>query len=242
MEIKFLGTADSGGIPSHNCQCQICKEYRQKKKVNLATSAYLECANKEMILLDAGIENISSIFDGKKIAAVFLTHFHADHCLGLLRLRYSSDKIDCHHPKDKNGFADLFKHTKAITYHENKPFETIIVNGIKFTTILLMHSKNTTGYLIEDNLNCIAYLTDCADIEEKSMQFLMKKNIDICYIDACLAPNFDNGNHLNYEQASGVLKKIGAKKSYFIHTSHFTLEYIKSNNIKTGFDYLLPSP
>ncbi|MEA3451509.1 MAG: hypothetical protein U9Q83_06350 [Bacteroidota bacterium] len=34
-----------------------------------------------------------------------LTHFHPDHALGLLRLRYSSDKIDCYHPKDKNGLC-----------------------------------------------------------------------------------------------------------------------------------------
>ncbi len=30
MNIKFLGTADSGGIPSHNCTCSICSEYQQK--------------------------------------------------------------------------------------------------------------------------------------------------------------------------------------------------------------------
>ena len=61
---------------------------------------------------DEDYDIIATIFDEKTIKAVFLTHFHPDHALGLLRLRYSSDTIDCYHPKDEDGFADLFKHKK----------------------------------------------------------------------------------------------------------------------------------
>ncbi len=236
MNIKFLGTADSGGIPSHNCTCSICNIYRKKGFINLATCAYLECENGEIILLDAGIENISTIFDGKNIKAVLLTHFHADHCLGLLRLRYSSDKIDCYHPKS-DGFLNLFKFKKAISYIQNTPFVPIHINEFTFYPIPLEHSVNTTGYLITNKNKTVAYLTDCAGIDKESMDFLLSKKIDICYLDACLAPNFNNGNHLNYEQATLILDKIQAKNSSFIHASHYTLEYIKQNKICLKYNY-----
>lgn len=238
MEFKFLGTADSAGIPVHNCKCEICEQYREENKVNLATSAYIKCDNDEVILLDAGIEDIATLFDGITIKAVFLTHFHPDHALGLLRLRYSNDTIECYHPKDEQGFSDLFKHKKSIVYKENKSFESITINDIKFTPIPLIHSKNTTGYLIEGNKKTIAYLTDCAGIDDKSMEFLLSKKIDECYIDGCLTPEYNNGNHLNYEEASDILDKLGAKKSYLIHACHQTLEYIKLNNIELKYPYI----
>lgn len=238
MEFNFLGTADSAGIPVHNCKCIICEEYRLENKINLATSAYIECDNDEVILLDAGVEDIATIFDGVTIRAVFLTHFHPDHALGLLRLRYSNDTIECYHPKDEQGFSDLFKHKKSIIYKENTPFEPIIINGIKFTPIPLKHSKNTTGYLIESKEKTIAYLTDCAGIDESSMEYLLAHKIDECYIDGCLSPDFSNGNHLNYEEASDILDKIGAKNSYLIHSCHQTLEYIKKHNVKLKYSYV----
>ena len=241
MNLKFLGTADSGGIPSHNCKCKICQEYRQNNKINLATCAYIECANGEIVLIDAGIDDISTIFDGKKINSVFLTHFHADHVSGLLRLRYSSDKIICYHPKDDNGFANLFEQPKSILYKENTPFEPIHVNELTFIPIPLKHSKNTTGYIIKDKAKTIAYLTDCAGIDEKSMNFLLSYSFDECYIDACFAPNFSNGNHLNYEEATAILDKIGAKKSYFIHGSHFTFDYIRKNSVSLKYQYKYPN-
>lgn len=238
FNLKFLGTADSGGIPSHNCNCEICDEYRKKGKVNLATSAYIATDNGQIVLLDAGIENIATLFDQKTIKAIFLTHFHPDHALGLLRLRYSCDDIVCYHPKDDDGFADLFKRKKAIEYRENSPFELIKIDELTFTPIPLKHSKNTTGYLIEDKDKTVAYLTDCGGIEQSSMEFLLSKEIDECYIDAGLNPKYENGNHLNYEQATQLLDKINAKKSFLIHSSHEILEYIKTNNINLKYQYL----
>ena len=236
-KLKFLGSSDSAGIPVHNCTCTICTEYRHKKKTNLASCAYIEI-NNEIILIDAGHENISNIFDGKKITAVLLTHFHADHCLGLLRLRHSAQNIICIHPKDKEGFSDLYKHKYSLTFIENTPFEKSRLKDIFFTAIPLKHSKNTTGYLIEYKKTKLAYLSDCFALGKESMNFLKQQSLDYIFIDACYDERKEKGNHLNYKQAEKILDDLGAKKSFLIHGSHETLNYIQENNIKLKYTYV----
>ncbi len=237
MKIKFIGTADSAGIPVHNCDCKVCTYYRDKNKKNLSTCAYIKI-NNEYILIDAGIDNISNKFDGKKLNAIFLTHFHADHCLGLLRLRHSKDKINCFHPKDDLGFSDLFKHKHSISYKEVDILEKIVINGISFTSIPLIHSKNTFGYLIEYKNKKLAYLTDCAGIQKKYLDFLKEKHLDLVFIDACYDERKSTGNHLNYIQASNILDTLKVKAGYLIHISHKTQEYILENNIKLKYPYI----
>jgi phosphoribosyl 1,2-cyclic phosphate phosphodiesterase len=237
MQFSFLGSSDSAGIPVHNCPCEVCENHREMKMQNLSTCAYIKIDD-VIILLDAGVEDISTRFDGDKIEAVFLTHFHADHCLGLLKLRHSNDIIKCFHPKDENGFYDLFKHKFSIVYNELKAFETIFIKDISFMTIPLKHSKNTLGYLIEYKNQTIAYLTDCFGISDESFELLKEKKIDYAFIDACYDERKVEGNHLNYLQASEILDKLEVKKGYLMHISHGTQEYILQNNVKLKYPYV----
>ncbi len=193
--LHFLGSSDSGTNPIHNCKCSACESYRKKGIKNLSTSAFLQLDSKDFIFIDCGIDESSHLFDGVKIRAIFLTHFHADHCLRILKLRYSQDKIICFHPKDKEGFSDLFKHKKSIIYKTLEPFEKILIDEISITAIPLQHSKPTFGYFIETKNEKIAYLTDYFKIKKESLEFLKTKNIDICYIDAEVYLNTESNSN-----------------------------------------------
>lgn len=237
MKLRFLGVANSAGIPVHNCQCSVCVKFRKNNKVNLCTCAYIEINNK-IILLDAGIENISNIFDGKEIVAIFLTHFHADHCLGLLRLRYSIKSIDCFHPLDKEGFSDLFKYKKSLHFQHMQAFETKVVEGISFTALPLKHSKNCHGYFVKYKNKAFAYLTDCYEVPKETMDFLYTKKLDYAFVDACYDERISKGNHLNYVQASHILESLHVKNGYLMHISHETQEYIEKNNVLLQYPYV----
>ena len=229
LKFEFLGTADTGGIPLHQCQCDICKEARQKGVHNRSTSAFLELDDGSVILFDAGDDQLMERFNTTTIRAVFLTHFHADHCLGLIRLRKSVDTIPCYTPNDTQGFGDLFIHKDSIEYKVLEPFEVIQIDDVSVVAVPLLHSKLTHGYVVFTPKSVVAYLTDCTSIPESSLEYLKEQAIDHLFLDAAYTPWFESKKHLNWESAGEYIESISPKKGYLIHASCKTLLPLQKN-------------
>lgn len=238
MKFEFLGTADTGGIPLHQCYCVVCEEARAKGVSNRSTSAYLELDDGSVILFDAGYDILCDTFNTKRIRAVFLTHFHADHCLGLIRLRKSVDTITCYIPNDTQGFGDLFIHKDSIAYNVLEPFVSVEMEGIRVVAVPLLHSKLTHGYVIFTKKCTVAYLTDCASIPEASLAYLKAQTIDHLFIDAAYTPWFESKKHLNWESAGEYIDSISPKNGYLIHASCKTVMPLKQSGIFLKYPYI----
>lgn len=245
MKLVFIGTSDTAGIPVHFCDCLACSLYRKEKRYNSPTCAYIELDD-GLIFIDFGSDEIIKIRDGKKVFACFLTHFHGDHIYGLLRFRHTRQNINCYHPKDELGFADLYNRPHGLNFMENEAFKSVHVKEIEFIPIPLKHSKNTHGYIIKTKNKKIAYLTDCSGIEKTSFDFLKKQNLDAVFIDASYSSEYGVGKHLNYLQANEIIEKLQAKDGFLIHQSHYSLSDVmqkgidlKFKYIKEGFEYKL---
>ncbi|WP_263832713.1 MBL fold metallo-hydrolase [Sulfurospirillum oryzae] len=238
MKFEFLGTADTGGIPLHRCQCEICESARLKGVSNRSSSAYLELDDGSVILFDAGYDLLCDRFNKKHIRAVFLTHFHADHCFGLIRLRKSADTIICYTPNDTQGFGDLFIHKDSIDYQVLQPFEAKEIEGVKIVALPLLHSKTTHGYVIFTCKGVVAYLTDCASIPESSLAYLKAQKIDHLFLDAAYTPYFESKKHLNWESAGEYIDAIKPKNGYLIHASCKTLLPLHVKKIRLKYPYI----
>lgn len=238
MKFEFLGTSDTGGIPLLGCYCEVCEQAREMKTQNRSTSAYLHLDDGSVIMFDAGYDFLCEKFNTTTIRAIFLTHFHADHCLGLIRLRKSPTPIICYIPEDGNGFGDLFVHIDNIEYKVLKPFETVSIEGIEIVAVPLEHSKPTHGYAVFTCKSSLAYLTDCASIPEASLTFLQTKSIEYLFIDACYTPEYASKKHLNWESAGAYIEQLKVKNGYLIHASCKTLLPLHVKKIRLKFPYI----
>jgi phosphoribosyl 1,2-cyclic phosphate phosphodiesterase len=191
-----------------------------------------------VIFVDSGSDELLYIRDAKPHLAQFLTHFHADHAYGLLRLRHTMARVPLYHPSDERGFGDLLQRPHGFDMRENVPFEPIKAGPLYFTPLPLTHSRPTHGYLIESEHKRIAYLTDLSAVPEESMRYMRAHRIDAVFIDAAYDSDFDEGKHLSFVRACEIIDEIGAREGYLIHQSHYSLSYVMRHTIQPKYPYI----
>ncbi|MBQ5807690.1 MAG: MBL fold metallo-hydrolase, partial [Tidjanibacter sp.] len=83
LNLTFLGTGTSQGVPMIGCDCRVCSSTDQRDK-RLRTSAMVDDGTTR-IIIDCGPDfRYQMLREGvKDIDAILLTHQHTDHIIGL---------------------------------------------------------------------------------------------------------------------------------------------------------------
>lgn len=179
MELTFLGTGTSHGVPVIACDCEVCKSSDPKDK-RFRASAYIHTNDDKYILIDIGPEfRMQCLANNiKKVDAVLLTHSHADHLHGIDDLRVFSCELwkepdneeakkKCSAPpmpiytnevtlKDlENRFDYIFRRPKEGGGHAklelNKVSDSFKYGTTKITPIPMMHGHlETVGWLLTE--------------------------------------------------------------------------------------------
>ncbi|HKR28271.1 MAG TPA: MBL fold metallo-hydrolase, partial [Acidobacteriaceae bacterium] len=163
------------------------------------------------------------------IDAVFYTHAHADHILGMDDLRPLSFR---HKPRLLPLYADdatasilrrIFEYTFSAeaTYPTRARVElrrletddTAEVAGASFRRIPLLHGDMEVAGFRFGNA---AYLTDMSSIPDSSLPLLAGLDVMIC--DA-LRPQ-PHPSHANIEQALRWVERVQPRQAWFTHMSH----------------------
>lgn len=225
MRLTFLGTGTSHGIPVVGCRCSVCRSENPKNK-RTRCGALLEIDG-EKWLMDTPTEFRFQALREKldRVDAVFYTHAHADHILGLDDLRI----FTIHRPLPIYGSRQTLKTLQrmfpyafsppkqagggfpSLTPHRVRgPFS---VGSREIIPLPVYHGKiRIFGYRI----GSLAYITDASRIPEATLK--AAAGCRVLILNALRW--FPHPTHLSLPQAMSIAEKIGAEKIYFTHICH----------------------
>lgn len=226
VNITFLGTGTSQGVPIIACPCEVCQSSNPKDK-RLRTSVMLEVDGKTFVI-DTGPDFRQQMLreNVKNLDAVIFTHEHKDHTAGFDDIRafnfITKRKMDVYASHSvqeaiKREFAYIFSDFKYpgipeinLLLLENRPTS---IHGVEFIPIQVMHYKLPVfGFRVGD----FTYITDANYISEAEKQKM--KGTKILVLNALRRE--EHISHFTFQQAIDLANEIGADLTYFTHISH----------------------
>jgi phosphoribosyl 1,2-cyclic phosphate phosphodiesterase len=227
VELTFLGTGTSQGIPVIGCDCVVCNSDDPRDN-RLRTSAMISVNNKNFVI-DVGPDFRQQMLREKvrKIEAVLLTHEHNDHVIGLDDVRpynfmhrkgvdiYGTERVIS---EVTQRFPYVFEDNPypgapQLTTHPIQPMEKFEVEGVLFQSLPVLHGDwPVVGF----KARSLVYITDAKFISDEVVS--AAKDCEVLVLNALRKK--DHHSHLSLEQAIEVSGKIGAARTYFTHISH----------------------
>lgn len=235
MEVIFLGTGTSQGVPMIACDCAVCTSTDARNRrtrasihvvmdglhiqVDAAPEFRLQCLREKITWVDLFI----------------LTHGHADHVAGMDDLRRF---CDLHGGNALNIYATEEGMGRVLSIYPYAIMERPIVKGYAafklqtmpevldlpqgtITSTLLPHGGvNTLGLIFVERSSGrkFAYYTDCKRVPREAVA--LARGADVVVLDG-LRPQ-PHPSHMTIDEAVAVAQEIGATRSYLTHLTHLT--------------------
>lgn len=255
MEILFLGTGTSQGVPMIACSCAVCRSSDPRNK-RTRTSIHVVMGGLH-IQVDAAPEFREQCIRHAvpKIDLFVLTHSHADHVLGMDDMRRFCDMrgfegIPVYSNADALrrvqeifpyaiGARPTIKGYPAFMLHEMPDVLDLEVGTIRATT--LPHgSMRVLGLIFEERATGakFSYFTDCKDVTPEGRALAAGSQVVV--LDG-LRPE-PHSTHMSISEAIAVADSIGAERNFLTHMTHAvdhaTVEEKLPANVRLAYDGL----
>jgi len=253
MEITFLGTGTSHGIPVIGCDCAVCQSTDPRDK-RLRTAILVrtpECVFAIDTPPDFRTQALRECIT--HLDAVLYTHSHSDHILGFDDLRRFCEMGDCAIPiyGSQQTLADI-KRVFAYAFDESPKYRNYVrpeaheiegafdLGATRIVPLPLPHGRRmTTGYVLwRGGRKLLAYMTDCHEVPEAAREAAC--GAEVLVLDALR--HTPHPTHMSVGQALEVIAEVRPQKTYFIHMchdlGHAETEANLPQNIRLSYDGL----
>jgi phosphoribosyl 1,2-cyclic phosphate phosphodiesterase len=226
VNITFLGTGTSQGVPVIACDCETCRS-KDPRDNRLRTSLLLE-TDDVTLLFDAGPDFRQQMLRAnvRRLDAIVLTHEHKDHIAGMDDVRAfnykSQDAIDIYAEERvqkaiKREFSYVFEENRYPGVPQmrlnNIPEFGFEIMGLGLIPIRVRHMNlEIYGFRI----GSFAYITDASYIPEASME----KLIGVKYLVINALRMEKHVSHFSLREAIEVIHKVSPRKAFITHISH----------------------
>jgi phosphoribosyl 1,2-cyclic phosphate phosphodiesterase len=249
MQITFLGTGTSNGVPVIGCDCAVCRSSDPRDK-RTRTSAVVR-ADGQAILIDTTPElRIQALAQGlKRVDAVLYTHAHADHVAGFDDLRsfnfINQDTLDVY---ADSLTASIIEERFAYAFSNPFPFfggkpdlrlrqfdGPFTIGKTHVMPFPVGHGRWTVQGFRFGNL---VYLTDAKVIPPSSIEAM--RDADVLVINALR--DKPHPVHLSIDEALQVIDEVRPREAFLVHLSH-EVSHVETSrrlpaNVSLAFDGL----
>lgn len=249
LELEFLGTGTSTGVPAIKCDCPVCKSCDPRDK-RLRTSAIVRYRGAK-ILIDCGPDFRTQILraSSDELDGLLLTHIHYDHVGGLDDLRSychagdfpifaRQDVIDNLHSRLPYCFAsNPYPGVPLLDITPVREWEPFRFRDLEIMPFPIMHYRlPILGYRIGP----MAYITDAKSIPDSVISYL--KNIPLLVINSLRRQ--EHLSHLCLNETLEAITQINPSRAYIIHMSdgmglHADINQQLPDGVELAFDGLV---
>ncbi len=248
MQITFLGTGTSHGVPVIGCTCPVCRSTDSRDQ-RYRSSILLEKDGRTLLIdttpefrLQALRAHISAL------DAVLYTHDHADHFNGIddLRVFCKKSSLDVYCGADVTsaiesrfsyvlGGEDIAGGIPHLQLHTLIPYEEIEIAGFSVIPIPILHG---TREIYAFKIGKFLYATDCSEVPQKSLPYFY--DLEALVVGALRY--WPHPTHYSIFEAKALVALVRPKVAYFTHLSHNVshgeLEAQLSDGLHVAYDML----
>lgn len=228
MKIKFLGTSAGWPLPRLGCQCELCNS-PDPKDTRLRSSALVN----DSVLIDAGPDTYQKLrgADSTQIKHVVLTHYHADHTLGIWDLGHIYKDSAKNKP---TLYATASTFSKIRSPLDRKDLqertvsfeESLNLDAVEFSNFDVTHTEGTMAVVLKEGTKKFIYIPDFKTIPENNLKYLA--NTDLLVIDgSSLYQKDETTGHESIETGLKLAMRHGVKRVGFTHLGHKSGLHVK---------------